>query len=375
MACFRLWEEPSEDPMSGAALSIDESAQYQDGIVDSELDRPLRAFLRDVDGRPVNGALVTFAVITGTGALIDGNGIRVQHAAYPTDRHGVATARFVFGEQQGAFGHYRAIQNEPYPQWLGTNSIEVRADSSVGPLYSGEPYLVFAWPQSAAELLLQGASGPVLHPGLGYSVHLASVRDPFGNAISNANVTLGATTRFNDSTCWISSEVQQVAATLFESGQCPEDELLLTGNACAAPTLEVTTRPDGAPFFVIPPNLALSDVDVTGASGAADASLHLATDPIYDPCRGLDVTGMIAWTRTPTFGLIPLFGAYTPPIDAAPPNQPLPLPQRMDAYYATTLSGPYAEVRWFPVTDATFVAELLNGSLDSVQNIGGEAIS
>ena len=363
-------QAPSEDPLSGAVLAIDESAQYQDGIVDTELEQPLRAFLRDAAGRPVKDAIVTFSVVQGNGRLLDADNVERAQVSYTTNSAGVATARFRMGKLQETLGHYRTIPDKPWPQWVGINTVEVRADAALGPLYSGEPYFAYSWPQAPSELLLAGLDGAILNPGLGYTTHLATVEDVFGNVISNADVTLSATTEYEDNTCFLGDPVDPIPATLFAPGHCPEGELLLTGNSCATPTLMVTTRPGGAPFFVVPPEAALASVTIDGASAGATATLALATNPIYDPCRGGDITGMIAWTRTPTFGLVPMFGEYSPPIDAAAPNHPMPVPQRMDAYVARTEITDTTDLQWHPVTDATFEAHLQNGSLDTVQNIG-----
>ena len=98
-------EDPDTDPMSGVALSIDASAQYQDGVVGTTLAKPLRASVIDAAGRPVQGAQVLFTLTNGTGKLLDANGAETTQAVFATDRNGVASVQLRLGTSLGNLGN------------------------------------------------------------------------------------------------------------------------------------------------------------------------------------------------------------------------------------------------------------------------------
>ncbi|MEO5625479.1 MAG: DUF6531 domain-containing protein, partial [Dokdonella sp.] len=365
-------QDASDDPLSGVALSLDDSAQWQDGVADTALAKPLHAFVQDASGRPVRGAQVQFRVTTGTGKLIGPGGDQVAQADYETDRYGTATASFILGKQQGTFGSYRTQQGQPYPQWVGHNLIEVSATATVGTLYSGQPYLEFTLPDVPSKLSLLGDDHRFLTPGMAYLPYRAQVTDRYDNEVSNVPVALSATTQYIASSCATSTHVDTIDATLFAPGQCLPEIPQLTGNACAMPNLAISSQPGGAPFFVVPPKTALAKVSVAGNAQGAAATLHLSTnDELFDGCSYAETFWVLEWAHTITYGYTPLTSLAQRLLDAARPGELMPASQRVDAYRAEITGGDHADVIWHPGVNAHFTPQLQNGSLENVRELGG----
>ncbi|HEX6832042.1 MAG TPA: transglutaminase-like domain-containing protein, partial [Rudaea sp.] len=364
-------EEPDEDPQSGVALTLDATAQYQDGVVGTVLAQPLRATVVDAAGRPVLNTAVQFAVTTGTGKLVDAGGAESTLATVLTDRNGNASVRVHLGTSQGDRGVYRLDANHTYPQFVGETLVEVTAASAVGPLHAGEPYVEYSLPGAPSQLALVGSDGATLNPGMSYNAFAANLTDQYGNGVSNVAINLNASTQYTMPTCGNSDAVDTIDATLFVPGQCPSGAVQLTGNACASPALSTLSRPGGAPFFVVPPKTALATVTIAGSAGSASASRQLVTDAIYDPCTDSTVDAVTLWAHSPQFGFAPLLGEYLSLIDAAAPGQVMAASQRIDAFHADLVAGAHAGVNWQPIDNATFDPHLQNGSLENVHAIGG----
>ncbi|MEO7323755.1 MAG: DUF6531 domain-containing protein, partial [Dokdonella sp.] len=365
-------QDASDDPLSGVALSLDDSAQWQDGVADTALTKPLHAFVQDASGRPVRGAQVEFRVTTGTGKLIGPGGDQVAQAVYTTDRYGTATAGFVFGKQQGTLGSYRTQQGQPYPQWVGHNLIEVSATATVGTLYSGEPYLEFTLPDVPNKLVLTALEGTILRPGLSYSAFLATVADQYDNSVSNAQIALNATTQYSVGDCGGDDQADFVDAALFTLGQCPADVLQLTGNTCATPALSVTSQPGGAPFFVVPPKTGRANVTLAGQAQSATATVQMSTSPLYAACSTDALYIAALWAHTPVHGFAPMLGSQeTVILDAAAPGDVMGSPERVDIFKGDLIQGDHAVVEWHPVQDANFTSQLQNGDIESAHAIPG----
>ncbi|MEO8673615.1 MAG: DUF6531 domain-containing protein, partial [Tahibacter sp.] len=367
-------QEPNEDPLSGAVLSLDQSAQGQIGIAAAELPQPLRAALTDSAGRPVVGGKVSFGLSSGKARLLDAQGQAVTEVMAVTDRNGVAAARVRLGEQQGSLGHFYIDDQHPYPQWIGLSEVEVRVTAATGTLYSGEPFSVFAWPAAASKLIFHGDAGRKLLPGMSYRAFTAEVTDAYDNAISNESITLGASTLYTTPSCAGSNppHVDTVDASLFAPGQCPDDVLRLTGNACAQPSVNLMSRFGGAPFFVVPPATGLAQVDIQGSTDSVAQTLHLSTDDVlFNACGSSSVKAVVGWVHIPTHGQLPWFNDnLNPIIDAARPGELVPQSMRVDVLGADLTPGDHAGVVWHPIEHATFQAALQNGSLENVRELG-----
>ncbi|HET8940434.1 MAG TPA: DUF6531 domain-containing protein, partial [Rudaea sp.] len=366
-------ENPDTDPMSGVALSIDASAQYQDGVVNTTLAKPLSATVIDASGRPVQGAQVVFTLTNGTAKLLDAAGAETTQVVSATDRHGVASAQLRMGKSLGNFGSYRVDPNETYPQFVGFNQVEVSATADVGVLYAGQPYIAFSLPDVPTQITFLGSSDIKLSPGISYVPSWVDVTDQYDNEVSNVPISLNAATNYTPNSCNTSgTHVDTVDATLFKPGQCPNQVVQLTGNACAQSALATTSQPGGAPFFVVPPATALAQVSIAGSAASATGTLNLSTeDALFGSCYVDKIYSVPLWVYSPSFGYTPLLDYYATVLDAAPPGEVMPAPQRVDAFQGDVIHGDHAGIIWHPVDDATFDPHLQNGSIESVRGIGG----
>jgi RHS repeat-associated protein len=362
-------EPPNDDPYAGAILSIDRDAQDQEGEADTELPKRLRALVADQNGRPVRNAEVVFYVVASDSKLVDGNGAEVDELAVKTDAKGVASARLKLAKTQGEFGRYMLVANADFPQWQGAVSVEVRARARGGVLASGEAYRAWILPAAAHEVrfrYLENGSRD-LSPNFGYYAGLAEVVDSHGNAIANRSIRLATSTSFGMNSCGVSAGTQ-TGATLFKPGQCPSGLTQLTGNGCAAPTLDVVSRAGGAPFFLVPPATSPATVTLQGTSGGAAGSVQLGTHPIFESCMRDSYVYMVA---TSTWGH--RFGPNLMPtsvLEAARPGQPIPVSKHVTARWAYNPGnlGQFTP-NWMPA-DGVLDFAFGNGSATNAQAFG-----
>jgi RHS repeat-associated protein len=356
-------EEASEDPRSAVAISLDASAQLQDGVVDTEATKPLLAFLQDEQGHPVKGAIVHFVRMLGSGKLIGADSQPTDALTATTDVHGVARARFRFGQRQEGVGIYRVIPDQAHPQWVEIQTVDIFAESDVGDLRSGQPYTLYAWPGPPTTLLLDGPEAGSLTPALGYEQVSMRVTDRFDNSVANVAVDLSAATQYGPVTqCAWSNSVTPIDAALFEGEQCPRDQLRLTGNTCAMPTLSLLSQSPESQVYVVPPATGLATVTLAGTAAGHGASLQLSTGSLFEPCADpIDV--VVAWSYVPGRGLLPQHGSnYFQPLDAAPPGGVVQL--RSDYWRAVVVANSnYAGFDWQPIHNGYWAGFLTNGSL------------
>lgn len=369
-------QQPNEDPNAAVAISLDASTQNQKGVADTDLERPLRAALRDVNGRPVQGGTVVFVVTEGSPKLIDPNGQRVSQLSVLTDRRGVAEARVHLGEKAGDYGYYVLEPSMTYPQWVGLGRVNVTAPNDHGVLYAGEQFLIGTWPGEPGKIDFGLVSGDWMNPGVSYQAMAAVVTDAHDNEISNVNLSIGVSTAYGQAppACVDEAPGQIVPAALFAPGQCPAGAYMLTGNTCAGSSLNVISRPAGAPFNVVPPSAALATVTVTFNAGSASNSVQLHTDDDFYQsiaCQHDNALAFLGWATTPPIGQVPLLGQFVAPIDAARPGEVFPVTRRGDVVRGHIRRSSPPTVEWVPVDDAQITFELINGSGENLRNAGG----
>ncbi|MDC8013721.1 RHS repeat-associated core domain-containing protein [Tahibacter soli] len=343
-------EPPNDDPFAGAILSIDRDAQDQEGEADTLLPKALRAIVADENGRPVRGAEVVFHVAASGSKFVGENDVEVDEIAARTDGKGVASVRLKLAQSQGAAGRYMLTPGDEFPQWQGSALVEVRARARRGVLASGEAYRAWILPAAAQDVrftyLEDGERS--LTPNIGYRPGLAEVRDRFGNAIANRAIRLTTATSIAPGPCGLGVG-SPTGASLFKPQQCPADAIHLTGAPCASTSIDVVSRPGGAPFFLVPPATAPATVTLQGASGGAAGSLRLHTDPAFEICNDDLLIFMVA---TSTWGhrLGPTAWPTTV-LEAARPNQPIPVAKQVNAYYMR-MPRTFGQVTpdWLPVS-------------------------
>ncbi len=187
--------EPNTDPLSAVELVKIPAGDGQEGEVGQEFDVPLAAFARDVDGRPVVGAAVTFIALQGGGTLIDEEGLEGGSLVVLTNALGIAEVTLRSGEQTSANPWYvRRNGGDRFSTQALMNFVEVVANSSRGALSIREPFAELAFPGDPASLRRTDTPSTQGVPGTWSDSAIVSVEDSFGNSISNIPVTFSVGT-------------------------------------------------------------------------------------------------------------------------------------------------------------------------------------
>ncbi|UXI67070.1 RHS repeat-associated core domain-containing protein [Tahibacter amnicola] len=358
---------PNLNHNAGAVLSISSAAQSQEAEAGQPLARDLTALVLDIDGRPVKNAAVTFRVTSGGGKLTNADATDVAMIVARTDVAGRVAVKLKVGERISDIGRYKQEPAMAFPQWQGYNEVEVSAAAHVGTLVSGEPYRAYSNPAAPAAVKYDGSTTRRLAPSLGYLNFRARVVDRFDNPISNVPLSISATTTFTN--YCLTEDGQKIDATLFASETpevCPPGVLTLTGNACTLPAITMLSRPGGAAFNVVPPNVLGARVNVALAAAGASNSLSLATaDDAFGCSDGGTVA--VAWNYLPFNGYSFLLGDTSTILDAARPGELIPVPVRTDLFRRRIENG---VTTWKPLVNATVRFNLTNGSGENFHAVG-----
>ena len=264
----------NDDPLSGVLLTLDRDTQDQQVVAGQAVARPLKAIVLDAAGAPVRGAEVTFRIVAGNGQLSAGNTLlRVR-----TDVQGAALSPFVSGARIQSPLVYQQGPSEHFPHRLAAHRIEISAIARVGTLISGEPFRVLSKPGPAASVSIDDDGAPMI-TGLGARSLHALVADSNGNGIANAPLLLRAETQAGEfPDCPVTG--QRYDAALFMPGDCPAQELELTGHACTRTVIgDLHSRADGLEFLLVPANMAVrSTYTAIARSGSLEGSVAIRND-------------------------------------------------------------------------------------------------
>jgi hypothetical protein len=361
-------QAPNQDPLSALVVKLDASAQDQQAQHGDELPQPLGVRIEDGAGRPVLGAQVSFSLTTGEGSLVSGSEAG-QVLVVATDRSGLASVRL----QLGASSPLEAIlhlEGQTYPQRARLFKVDVSVASAVsgGSIAAGDSYRAYGMPGPPAELRLTAvppndAQGALFHPpGIGYLAYRMIVADANGHIVANAPVNIATDWTPGlqlppGTNCSIDPLTGALPAGVFLPGECPANQLILTGHQCVGQTREFISRPYESGFNIVPPNVVSANVGVQiSTSGVATRNLGFATSgtmvviPESGVCRVShgpwqsifahsvhDVIGagrlddQVIYTQTGSdFAGVPLTALKS--MEAGIPGERLPLPRTM--YFA-----------------------------------------
>ncbi len=283
---------PNLDPLDVLSIRLFDDSDMQMGTVDTELPVPLRARVEDPNGRPVVGATVRFQVTTGGGSLRT-DGASASQITVISNGHGVAEAYLRLGARNQT-GHY--ISDDPedpelHPQFMGVNTVRVSADSRNNPsgILAGIDYRAFARPDAVHQINLVGPqrfqfpNGDVVvytMAGVGYSTWYLSALDRFDNPVANVPITL--TTQFSPVfrqpppfDCSPISYAGALQGGVFLPGQCPANEVRLSGHGCIAPGREFRTRAVDNIFYVAPHNVVAAELNLTVSTPGVSDQTHI----------------------------------------------------------------------------------------------------
>ncbi len=183
-------ERANEDPLAGARIIKIAVTDRQRATVGTPLEEPLGVFVMDSEGRPVEGAEVTFRVLAGGGDF----GGEVQYTAR-TDSRGIARAALRLGTRTADNPYYlkTGTEDEYYTQ-VGLNIVTASVRSYAGERAVEEPFEAYGIPDSpyGIEKKFPLTEPKSLANSPGGSLRVEVV-DRYGNPLSNIEVTFSAT--------------------------------------------------------------------------------------------------------------------------------------------------------------------------------------
>ncbi|MCP5018046.1 MAG: hypothetical protein GY938_22650, partial [Ketobacter sp.] len=176
---------PNLNPDEAAYISILPISNGQTGTVGETLETPLSVMVLDASSKPVQGASVTFRVISGGGEISD---------ITPTDQFGVATATLTLGQETSVDPVYaRQNASDKYITQAGLNVVDAYLSSSFGVVTTAQPFTAIGYPGEAVKLVLSNEDfvlGRVVLPLPYYALFtmVIQARDSFGNSVSNVQI-------------------------------------------------------------------------------------------------------------------------------------------------------------------------------------------
>ncbi|HEX3529650.1 MAG TPA: DUF6531 domain-containing protein, partial [Thermoanaerobaculia bacterium] len=282
---------PNTNPLAGVLLRKIAGSDGGFGQV-GQLGPFPEVIVTDVDGRPVQGARVTFTSIQGGGHLIDELHHELDSLTVRTDFRGIASVPLKLGQHTADNPVYvRLAAGEANSTQALEHLIDVTAESFLGTLTVDTPFQELGYPGPVTELKRTDRDGTVFNAivGIGMWADTLSIqaRDRFGNPVSNVDLTflvgpLGA----HDETCENQPHFPQNAA-VFDPAvdaagkliNCPNQHPLL--GECGGQELTVKTGHSGASAGLILGNSAnyVYTVDVTASglpAGSVLSALHFS---------------------------------------------------------------------------------------------------
>lgn len=183
---------PNTDTSAATSVDIVPVTDGQHGDVDTELQTPLAAWVRDAKGRPVQGALVKFRVVAGGGTVSAGASAGAAEVTAKSDARGLATATLKLGKKTADNPSYlREKPEHVYLTRVGMTLVSASANSSAGELLTPRPFHAFAHPTAPRKIVKVLGDGPGV-AGVKGGTMLARVEDAYGNPVSNVRVTFKA---------------------------------------------------------------------------------------------------------------------------------------------------------------------------------------
>lgn len=283
--------EPNPDPLAAASITKLFYSDGQIGTAGTALEQPLAVLVRDIDGRPVAQAPVTFVSIGGGGYF----GTESQNSRQVlTDELGVAKSGFTLGKRTDAGSVWVMRESgDKYATLAGANVIEASVSSGLAGELKAAPFTAIGYPGEPAALV-NTRRVTVGTPSSWAGNIETLVQDQFGNSISNAEVSFmggGAT----PSTCENVPKNPVMQALVFDNTiagegmvDCPANPML---GDCGTTSKTMTTSHLGASVGVLLGNLVKATYPVTVSSaGTAAETLAYTTVGACDSSPNIHVS-------------------------------------------------------------------------------------
>ena len=314
---------PNRDPLAGVEITKIGASDGQTGVVDELLPTQLAVIVRDVDGRPVEGAVVEFLSLFGGGQLVDEEGVEAESLLATTDAQGMAAVSLKLG-QVTADNPVYVLRNkgDEFATRALVNEVDAVALSRAGALLLEAPFTALALPDDPASLLRTDAPRAFGTAGLWSEAMNIQVVDLFENPVSNVSVifSVGTATPL----CSPPPAGLQNAVVFDNSGvggDCSLDQPVL--GDCGSSSLTVTSSVRGAGAGVILGNATntLYHIDVSSSG----------VDSLGFDIQALGGCGQGPRTISNTSFLVNEFGLN---ISAAKVGEQFPRPVQVTLYYS-----------------------------------------
>jgi len=211
---FPYTAPPNDDALAAASIIKVPDSDFQIGVVNQALPLPLAVLVRDANGRPVQGADVTFSAQAGGGL----NGVE-SSITIKTGFTGVAQASFVLGESTLDRSRFSRIEpTDQYATTLGEYPVRVSVNGRLGELQTQSPFLSFARPGDAVSFEPANSNTQSFFAAGFIGGQLSfQITDAYGNPVANEPVDFSSPA--SPSNCQqVFQEVTQGA--FLQPGQC-----------------------------------------------------------------------------------------------------------------------------------------------------------
>ena len=266
--------------MSAASVRKLVATDGQEGTVGERLPLALAVLVTDVDGRPVQGAPVTFFSQSGGGTFVDTEGVESAQLQVLSDRQGLASATFRVGTDTSEDPIYlRRQEGDEFPTQALHHLVEVEVDSAAGSLLLPTPFEAIGYPAALARLRRTDPHADPQafgEPGSWIDSIAILAEDRFGNPVSNAEVTFTAVDTARDPTC--SNPPRDPHGAAVFDGHIGCGTALPVAGACGTPDLRVRSRASGVSVGVIAGNVIGRSHHVDVAASGAPAVPPLSFD-------------------------------------------------------------------------------------------------
>lgn len=262
---------PNRDPLAAVLVALDVESQNQFARAGEWFERPLRVYVSDRDGLPVEGAAVRFAIVLGAGRFEPSQG-ESTGVTVLSDHRGLAEVR-MRAPDRGA-GLPRTLMRLPgdtHPQRVYTARIDVEVATREGALLPGTTFSTRMVAGDPVRLELEpiGLDASerdnfVIGPGVGEVPYRLRALDAFGNPVANHAVTVRVADRYTGPEC--SANFDLPGSSVFLKNDCPTELLLLAGHPCTAAYKSTLTAHDGIEFNVVPSSIFHTRVTVEASS-------------------------------------------------------------------------------------------------------------
>ena len=179
------------DPSLAAKIFKISATDMQKGAVGTQLEKPIQVMVMDAKNRPVQGALVTFAVKAGGGLLNGKIAKNSSSCQIATNEKGIAEISCTPGQKTSANPAFIKGSEDTYAMQVGLNVIDANVNSS---LRLKVPFTAYGFPDKPAKMIKTNPeSGYWENNILSFGGFTGiQITDQYDNPIANETVTFSS---------------------------------------------------------------------------------------------------------------------------------------------------------------------------------------